>query len=97
MIALVSLFLAVASIPATGFVATKLWAWFVTPEFGDASPSILFFVGLSLLVTMFKGPREGTGEVEQEVVLARAVASLTIPLFVLSLGWIIYSLFGGAQ
>lgn len=74
----------------SGFVLTKLWAWFIVTTFNRAPLRIPQALGISLIVHFLTSSisdareKRGTGE---------AIAlSISMPLFALFFGWI-YHLF----
>lgn len=94
MISAVILVCSTIGIPLHVFVSQKLWGWYVTPEFGIDPPSLLFFYGAALLVSMFKNHTISPNKDSEEVKLAKAFAQVALPLLFLLLGWLGYALFG---
>lgn len=72
-----------------GFVATKLWLWFVVPHFGLAPMPIHIAIGLSLLVGLYSASRNNDKDEESYRSLAY---SLLFPAMSLLFGWIVLSL-----
>lgn len=76
---------------ANGFVATRLWAWFVVPVFHAPPLSILYAAGIMLLVRLFihdlSGPKPPE---ENENKWLRILVVILAPWFFLLTGYLIH-------
>lgn len=80
------------------WVTAKMWAWFITPTFGIAAPSLAILAGLWVIQTLFHRPDWAAYELSQEntpsTAFGRFFAGAFIqPLLALFIGWIIVTLF----
>jgi len=75
-----------------GWVLTVLWSWFIVPTFGLPELSIAVAIGLSLIVSMFRGYNNTTKNenLEKSEQVGKVIVLLFGPLFVLFLGWIVH-------
>lgn len=80
----------------TGYVIRCLWAWFVTPTWHLAPPSVLAAIGLSTLIMMFQNTPQApkpTGEESPFEVTSKAVGMMVLkPLLALAFGWLCHVL-----
>jgi hypothetical protein len=71
-----------------GFVASKLWLWFVVPQFGLAPLPIAIAIGLSTLVALFTPSRPSDPDKSEQ--LGKQVAHVfMLPALVLLVGWVV--------
>lgn len=92
--------LAVLGVPALialmsiwrGFVAVKLWAWFVVPQFGLAPLPIAIAIGLSLLVSLPTPTRVHSSEEDSKQEARNLITALLSPALALLMGWIVFSI-----
>lgn len=72
------------------FVATVLWGWFVTPQFGLAVPGIWVMFGLLVLLRLptMKPSDDDKPGVDWDKVLRATIFSVIAPAMALLSGWI---------
>lgn len=77
----------------SGWVLTKLWAWFVIPTFAAPMLSIPIAIGLALIVNYLTYQMDAAKKDEEKdaaiVVLKAVLIGLFKPTFALLIGWII--------
>jgi hypothetical protein len=73
-----------------GFVATKLWLWFVVPHFGLAPLPLHIAIGLSALIGLYHAYRP-TADKDDKGFLS-IFFSLLLPALSLLFGWVVFSL-----
>jgi hypothetical protein len=72
-----------------GWVLTKLWAWFIVPQFGLAPLPLTIAIGLSILVNYIKpGPLDYAKDPASSS-QSRLISHLLHPVFALLFGWIV--------
>lgn len=74
-----------------GYVGSKLWIWFVVPQFGLAPLSINTAIGLSVLIGLYSSQRAEPKDKERTgyAALGYCVARIAlIPALALLMGWI---------
>ncbi len=87
--------LAAYSVFAYGYVAVKLWAWFIIPFFGVKALTLLQAAGIMLLVRHFTYvPKTDKTETDDDsiVVWSKAIIAFALPWLTLLLGYIIHRL-----
>lgn len=68
------------------FAGTVLWAWFITPAFGIASPSLSLMFGIMIFAALFK-----SSTVKREESISKMYSLIIVkPLTALFFGWIIH-------
>lgn len=88
--AVLALILATPSILWHAFVASKLWAWFVVPQFGAKPLHIAGAVGLAVLIGLwFKPLTASDGKPTTWESVAKAITTSALaPAMALFIGWI---------
>ena len=83
------------SVFAYGFVAMKLWAWFVAPTFGLPQISWVVGGGMMLLVRLFTHPTQTEENKTKKPFKEQAMlflGILLIPWYSLFIGWLLHVL-----
>lgn len=78
-----------------GFVFTKLWAWFVVPQFGVQPITLLMAIGLGLTFNLLAGhtdtpKRESTDSEKFYILLTTVITALLRPALGLLIGYIVH-------
>ena len=76
---------------AEPWIMTLLWGWYVTPEIGISSPSILFFFGVNLMFwVLLNAPKQEENTVSK---FNNAKNNALKALSILATGWLIQFVF----
>lgn len=78
------LLIALACVPLSGWVITKMWGWYVVP-FGVPQISIAHAVGIDYLITYLTMHYTKTERTVSEIIMI----SVGTPLTLLLMGWIV--------
>lgn len=73
-----------------GWVLTVLWDWFVVPTFNVSQLSIAVAIGISIIVSMFRGGYTTNKEQTLEQKIGVVVGIILSPFLSLLLGWIVH-------
>jgi hypothetical protein len=73
-----------------GWALSKVWLWFIVPQFGLRPITIPYALGLNLLITMFVHRVDLKSEKEQ-FPAAFLMQSLACNAVLLLIGWVIHS------
>ncbi len=95
-LSIVTIFSLVVGFLMWGWVFSIMWGWFIVPIFDAPQISVLYAMGIYMLVGMFKFKREDiepTKSNDLSVSIANLfVYSIINPLVALFFGWIVHSL-----
>lgn len=80
-------------ITLNGWALSVLWGWFVVPVFNVNNLSVIQALGISVVVSFFKGYQE-TVEVKKQQWVAAFGKVASWPLSTLAYGWVIHLMLG---
>lgn len=72
-----------------GFVLTKLWAWFIVPQFGLVALRIPFAIGISLVVGFLTHQTDTNKEENKSSFGTQFGLMILRPFMMLFTGWIV--------
>jgi hypothetical protein len=73
-----------------GWAVTKLWSWFIVPQFGLPTLTIPYAIGLCCVVALITH-KPDRSKSDDTKALAAVVAVFAAPLMSVLLGWIVKS------
>lgn len=77
-----------------GWVITRLWEWFVVPQFGVAQISIAYAIGLSLVLSLLAYTPSVTRAPGEEASFSAGFGVTFVrPLLALLVGWVVHTYF----
>ena len=87
---IITFFIAIVMTIIHGWVLTVLWGWFIVPAFNVPKLSIVVAIGISIIISMFRGYTTNSKEQTLEEKIGTIVGIILSPFLALLFGYIVH-------